>query len=163
EDGRAAGSSEIGMRRSDPSGDHPANRNRSVPGERAQASIRGDPRHYAFSADRKAARIHPRDGGFPARMPLRCELASSPSCVRDAVINSKSNRSSMALLTIRKYPDDTLKQRAKPVDNINGTLNSLVESMVQTMYAAPGVGLAAPQVGESRRVIVLDTDHEQPG
>ena len=69
----------------------------------------------------------------------------------------------MALLTIRKYPDDTLKQRAKPVDDINGTLNSLVESMVQTMYAAPGVGLAAPQVGESRRVIVLDTDHEQPG
>ena len=35
--------------------------------------------------------------------------------------------------------------------------------MVQTMYAAPGVGLAAPQVGESQRIIVLDTDHENPG
>jgi len=34
--------------------------------------------------------------------------------------------------------------------------------MVQTMYAAPGVGLAAPQVGESKRIIVLDTDHEIP-
>ncbi len=69
----------------------------------------------------------------------------------------------MALLRIRKFPDEVLKQPARPVENINGALNTLIDSMVQTMYAAPGVGLAAPQVGESKRVVVLDTDHEEPG
>jgi len=69
----------------------------------------------------------------------------------------------MALLKIRKFPDPVLKEAARPVANIDGKLNSFVESMVQTMYAAPGVGLAAPQVGESSRIIVLDVDHEHPG
>jgi peptide deformylase len=71
--------------------------------------------------------------------------------------------SSMALLKIRKFPDPVLKEAARPVENIDGTLNGFVDSMVQTMYAAPGVGLAAPQVGDSRRIVVLDTDHENPG
>jgi peptide deformylase len=71
--------------------------------------------------------------------------------------------SDMALLRIRKFPDPVLKEAAKPVENINGQLTSFIDSMVQTMYAAPGVGLAAPQVGDSRRIIVLDTDHENPG
>jgi peptide deformylase len=69
----------------------------------------------------------------------------------------------MALLRIRKFPDDVLKKPALPVENINGTLAQLLDSMAQTMYAAPGVGLAAPQIGESQRVIVIDTDHEEPG
>jgi peptide deformylase len=69
----------------------------------------------------------------------------------------------MALLRIRKFPDEVLKRPARPVENINGDLNLLIDSMAQTMYAAPGVGLAAPQVGDSRRVVVLDTDHEEPG
>jgi peptide deformylase len=69
----------------------------------------------------------------------------------------------MALLRIRKYPDPTLKQAAAPVENIDGSLNGFIDSMVQTMYAAPGVGLAATQVGDSRRVVVLDTDHEHLG
>ena len=69
----------------------------------------------------------------------------------------------MALLKIRKFPDDTLKEPAAPVKNINGNVEGLIDSMVQTMYAAPGVGLAAPQVGDSRRIVVLDTDHENPG
>jgi peptide deformylase len=69
----------------------------------------------------------------------------------------------MALLKIRKYPDLALKQPAKPVENIDGSLSSFLDSMVQTMYAAPGVGLAAPQVADSRRLVVLDTDHQNPG
>ena len=69
----------------------------------------------------------------------------------------------MALLNIRKFPDPALKDPAKPVANIDGGLANFIESMVQTMYAAPGVGLAAPQVGDSRRVVVLDTDHQNPG
>jgi peptide deformylase len=69
----------------------------------------------------------------------------------------------MALLKILKYPDSALKEPAKPVENIDGGLEGFIDSMVQTMYAAPGVGLAAPQVGDHRRVVVLDTDHENPG
>src|SRR5579872_2144904 len=69
----------------------------------------------------------------------------------------------MALLKIRKFPDAALKQPAQPVTEMDGRLNNFIESMVQTMYAAPGVGLAAPQVGDSRRVVVLDTDHQNPG
>lgn len=69
----------------------------------------------------------------------------------------------MALLKIHKYPDPVLKQVAQAVANINGDLTGFIESMAQTMYAAPGVGLAAPQVGDSRRIIVLDVDHEHPG
>ena len=69
----------------------------------------------------------------------------------------------MALLKIRKFPDDSLKAPAAPVKNINGNVEGLIDSMVQTMYAAPGVGLAAPQVGESKRIIVLDTNHDDPG
>src|SRR5258707_12452193 len=69
----------------------------------------------------------------------------------------------MALLRIRKFPDDVLKEPASAVANINGTTATLIDSMVQTMYAAPGVGLAAPQVGESQRIIVLDTGHDDPG
>jgi len=69
----------------------------------------------------------------------------------------------MALLKIRKFPDTALKEPAKAVENIDGSVNSFLDSMVQTMYAAPGVGLAAPQVADSRRLIVLDTDHDNLG
>jgi peptide deformylase len=69
----------------------------------------------------------------------------------------------MALLDIRKFPDPSLKVAAQPVANIDGGLNRFVQSLVQTMYAAPGVGLAATQVGDTRRIIVLDTDHEHRG
>jgi peptide deformylase len=82
---------------------------------------------------------------------------------RAALINSIIIRKLMALLRIRKYPDPALKQIAKTVDNIDGEVSALLDSMVQTMYAAPGVGLAATQVGDSRRLVVLDTDHQHPG
>ncbi len=69
----------------------------------------------------------------------------------------------MALLRIRKYPDPALKQAAKPVNNIDGEISAFLDSMAQTMYAAPGVGLAATQVADSRRLVVVDTDHQNPG
>src|SRR5579862_7893853 len=72
-------------------------------------------------------------------------------------------RTPMALLRILKYPEASLKETAQEVENIDGKLASFIDSMTQTMYAAPGVGLAAPQVGSSQRVIVLDTDHDNPG
>jgi len=69
----------------------------------------------------------------------------------------------MALLEILKYPDPILTKVAQPVKNVTAEHVRLIEDMVETMYAAPGIGLAAPQVGVSRRIIVLDTDHENPG
>lgn len=69
----------------------------------------------------------------------------------------------MAIRQILKYPEATLKQRSLPVKNIDGSTVRLVEDLMETMYAAPGVGLAAPQVGVLQRVIVLDIDHDHPG
>jgi peptide deformylase len=69
----------------------------------------------------------------------------------------------MAILEILKYPDPTLKKVAAPVESVSAETVRLIGDMVETMYRAPGVGLAAPQVGVSRRIIVLDTDHENPG
>ena len=59
---------------------------------------------------------------------------------------------------IYKYPDDVLKRIAKPVRTIDGKLVAFLDEMAKTMYTAPGVGLAAPQVGLSERAIVLDCD-----
>lgn len=69
----------------------------------------------------------------------------------------------MALRAILKYPDVELKHAAGTVANIDGRISTLVRDMVETMYAAPGVGLAAVQVGVPERVIVLDVDHEHRG
>jgi peptide deformylase len=69
----------------------------------------------------------------------------------------------MALRHILCYPDPQLKQKAAPVENLTGTEAALIEDMVETMYAAPGVGLAAPQLGVSQRIIVLDIEHELKG
>jgi peptide deformylase len=68
----------------------------------------------------------------------------------------------MAILEILKYPSSALSKVASPVKNINGNTFQLVSDMLETMYAAPGVGLAAPQVGASQRIVVLDIDHENP-
>ena len=71
----------------------------------------------------------------------------------------------MAVRPILQYPARVLKTRAEPVRDIDGELARLVEDMAETMYAAPGVGLAAPQVGVGQRVIVLDIhgEDEEPG
>ena len=59
-------------------------------------------------------------------------------------------------LTIRLYGDPVLKERAREVESIDGAVASLVDSMIETMYAAPGTGLAANQVGVQRRIFVYD-------
>jgi peptide deformylase len=69
----------------------------------------------------------------------------------------------MPLRKIFTYPAPELKQPAHAVQNIDAQIDQLVTDLVESMYAAPGVGLAAPQVGSSERVIVLDIDHENPG
>ncbi len=61
----------------------------------------------------------------------------------------------MAVLHIRIAPDPVLRQRAKRVRSIDGSIHRLISDMIETMHDAPGVGLAAPQVGIPLRVIVL--------
>ena len=60
------------------------------------------------------------------------------------------------MLTIRQYGDPVLKQATKDVEEIDASVAKLVEVMLETMYAAPGVGLAANQVGVQRRLFVYD-------
>ena len=67
-----------------------------------------------------------------------------------------------ALAQIRQYPDPALRIRAGEVDEIDETVADLVERMTRLMQEARGVGLAAPQVGVLRRVLVYQTDDEEP-
>ena len=62
----------------------------------------------------------------------------------------------MALLTVIIAPDPRLKVKAKPVAKVDASIAKLMDDMLETMYRAPGIGLAAPQVGVAKRVIVLD-------
>ncbi|MDA8230892.1 MAG: peptide deformylase [Magnetospirillum sp.] len=62
----------------------------------------------------------------------------------------------MAILPILTAPDPRLKQRAARVDTVDADVVRLMDDMLETMYAAPGIGLAAPQVGVSKRVVVVD-------
>ena len=69
----------------------------------------------------------------------------------------------MAILPIRKFGDPVLRAVSKPVTEIDERIRKLVADMIETMYDAPGVGLAAPQVGVGRRIFVFDiADDEGP-
>ena len=69
----------------------------------------------------------------------------------------------MAVLQICHFPNPVLKQKTRPIQKIDSTILQLVQDMAETMYSAPGVGLAAPQVGHSLRVAVIDvTPADQP-
>ncbi len=70
----------------------------------------------------------------------------------------------MALRTILEYPDPRLRTRAQPVTRFDAELGRLIDDMFETMYAAPGIGLAATQVDVHQRLIVIDVskDRDQP-
>mgnify|MGYP001260925136 CR=1 FL=1 len=69
----------------------------------------------------------------------------------------------MAIRMIVKDPDPILRERAKPVPKITPNIHKLLDDMADTMYDAHGVGLAAPQIGISKRVIVMDCGEEYGG
>jgi peptide deformylase len=62
----------------------------------------------------------------------------------------------MAIREIRRYPEKVLREKTSPVSDFNTELRKLIDDMVETMYAAPGIGLAANQVGIPKQVIVID-------
>lgn len=70
----------------------------------------------------------------------------------------------MAILEILEFPDPRLRTQARPVEAVDASVRQLVDDMFETMYGAPGVGLAATQVNVHRRVIVIDVseDRDQP-
>ncbi len=67
----------------------------------------------------------------------------------------------MAILDILHFPDPRLRERARPVDSVDEGIRSLVDDMFETMYAAPGIGLAATQVNVHRRVLVIDISEDK--
>ncbi|MBI2328366.1 MAG: peptide deformylase [Chloroflexi bacterium] len=67
----------------------------------------------------------------------------------------------MAILPIRVAPDPVLRQRARRVSSIDVSIHRLISDMIETMHDAPGVGLAAPQVGISLRVIVIGLPQQE--
>jgi len=69
----------------------------------------------------------------------------------------------MTLRPILLYPDPILRQKTETVTDFGESLAGLVREMSATMYAAPGVGLAAPQIGDLRRVAIIDVDPSGPG
>ena len=83
-----------------------------------------------------------RDAGTPVIIPL-----AEHAMVREIIV----------------WPDPVLKQASKPVDRVDDAVRRLLDDMTETMYAADGVGLAAPQIAELRRCIVIDTSPRQEG
>ncbi len=69
----------------------------------------------------------------------------------------------MALIDIRTYPDKVLGRKAAGVEQIDARLQRVIEDMFETMYAAPGIGLAAPQIGLSKRLLVIDINSRSEG
>jgi peptide deformylase len=67
----------------------------------------------------------------------------------------------MALLEILNYPDPRLHTVAKPVKEVDATIKRLIENMAETMYAAPGIGLAATQVDQHIQLLIIDTSEEK--
>lgn len=68
----------------------------------------------------------------------------------------------MAKLKIYKYPAKVLEQKASPVLFFDAALSELCDNMCETMFSAGGIGLAAPQVGVSQRIIVVENNHGEP-
>lgn len=67
----------------------------------------------------------------------------------------------MAIRDILLHPDPRLKKPASPVESVDDTLRALIEDMFETMYDAPGVGLAGPQIGVGLRVLVMDCSDKE--
>ena len=67
----------------------------------------------------------------------------------------------MALKEIKILPDKILREKSVPVEKVNNEIRKLMDDMLQTMYAAPGIGLAAIQIGIPKRVVVMDLSKDK--
>ena len=94
---------------------------------------------------------------FLIKMNGSSELRHSPQRMLPLVIRNLS----VALLPIIQYPDPVLASKAEPVTVFDDELKQLAKDMAETMYAAPGVGLAANQVGVLKRIVVIDISEDK--
>ena len=98
-----------------------------------------------------------------ARRNRRKRTASLPKAARAATVDMLPHDCAEAPLCIRLYSDPVLREKALPVQEITDVERKLAEDMLSTMHASPiGVGLAAPQVGILKRLIVIDLDRDDP-
>ena len=67
----------------------------------------------------------------------------------------------MPILDILHFPDPRLRNKAKPVAQLDDSVRQLIDDMLETMYQAPGIGLAATQVNDPRRIVVIDISDDQ--
>lgn len=81
--------------------------------------------------------------------------------MKQIIVKDKSYPEAAKLIDILIYPHPCLKQIADKVEAFDRGLKELCENMLKTMYQAPGIGLAAPQVGISKRIFVCDVDYER--
>ena len=91
-------------------------------------------------------------------------LRLTHNCFPVLRLSKAARPDAMAHLTILRYPDPRLHTVAKPVKAVDECIRRLVDDMLETMYHADGVGLAATQVDVHERIVVMDTspDHDQP-
>lgn len=70
----------------------------------------------------------------------------------------------MAVLTLLRFPDERLRRVAVPVEKVDDEIRTLIDDMIETMYVERGIGLAAPQVNVSKRIVVIDVseNRDQP-
>ena len=69
----------------------------------------------------------------------------------------------MTLRPILIHPDPRLRKVVPPIETVDGDVRKLAEDMLETMYDAPGIGLAAPQIGVLRRIFTMDCERDEPG
>jgi peptide deformylase len=69
----------------------------------------------------------------------------------------------MALRPVLQFPDPRLRRVSKPIERVTDEIRTLTADMLEVMYDEPGIGLAAPQVGEAVRLVVMDTDWTEEG
>ncbi len=67
----------------------------------------------------------------------------------------------MAVLTLLHFPDERLRKVATPVEKVDDEIRTLIDDMIETMYAERGIGLAAPQVNVSKRIVVIDVSENR--
>lgn len=69
----------------------------------------------------------------------------------------------MTVLTLVTYPDPRLREKSKPVEQVDDEIRRILDDMVETMYASNGIGLAAVQVGILKRILVMDVEQDEDG
>lgn len=95
-------------------------------------------------------------GSGPAQH-VRINLES----LKNSALKGLTRQALMALLPILRYPDPRLHTRAVPVVHIDDSIRKLIADMAETMYEAPGVGLAATQVNVHQRIVVIDVSEDR--